>query len=446
MRFFNAIVKVFLVSILLSVNSFADDFLKSESYTPGGEYRLFGSGRGSVSNIRGGFNESWQFGITAGNIAVNNLTYTGTVDYQQDFSGHGHEVHAPFSSSSSKFVENKSSSPDDGLKLSSVYVKGTEIHPADGYDGPQGGGYPEPTGARDEYHYDVTAHITTIKVVSLDKLNEVLPPDRKITERELKKLQNGEILSDQLYRELIITAENNKEFLQAQEITAKIPENCHRFCQIGDITEIPQSLVPQPETPVTADKHGFLYYLWETAKDFSPYGAYQELKEAEGFWDKSWALAGAIPPVKAVKKGQQVANAVDELNDARKVIKQDQKAVQKVSKQEQVKVNKAKGDAYEQEVLNNEIKPASQQTAQQITIKTDSGNKTKMDIMAKDNEGNIRCIECKSSKTAPLTKNQSKAFPEIEQSGGTIVGKGKPGFEGGTRIPPTKIEIFRPKE
>ena len=69
-----------------------------------------------------------------------------------------------------------------------------------------------------------------------------------------------------------------------------------------------------------------------------------------------------------------------------------------------------------------------------------------MDIMAKDNEGNIRCIECKSSKTAPLTKNQSKAFPEIEQSGGTIVGKGKPGFEGGTRIPPTKIEIFRPKE
>ena len=120
MKKFSAIVKVFLISILLSVNSFANDFLKLESYTSDGEYRLFGSGRGSVSNIRGGFNESWQFGITAGNIAVNNLTYTGTVDYQQDFSGHGHKVHAPFSSTSSKFVENKSTSPDDGLKLSSV--------------------------------------------------------------------------------------------------------------------------------------------------------------------------------------------------------------------------------------------------------------------------------------------------------------------------------------
>ena len=84
MKKFSAIVKVFLISILLSLNSFADDFLKSESYTPGGEYRLFGSGRGSVSNIRGGFNESWQFGITAGNIAVNNLTYTGTEEIVTD--------------------------------------------------------------------------------------------------------------------------------------------------------------------------------------------------------------------------------------------------------------------------------------------------------------------------------------------------------------------------
>ena len=322
MRKFSAIVKVFLISILLSVNSFADDFLKSESYTPGGEYRLFGSGRGSVSNIRGGFNESWQFGITAGNIAVNNLTYTGTVDYQQDFSGHGslRATANPSWFESKTSVEHLDTTTENGLKLSSVYVKGREIHPADGYDGPQGGGYPKPTGARDEYHYDVTAHVTTIKVVSIEKLNQVLPPERKITETERKKLQNGEKLSQERYIELIITAENNKDFLQAQEITAKIPENCRRFCQIGGVTEIPQSMVPQPETPVTADKHGFLYYLGNAALDILPGTSdYRAWKEADGFWDKTWVVAGATPFGKYAKTGRQVLKTADELNDVRKL-------------------------------------------------------------------------------------------------------------------------------
>ena len=309
MKKFSAIVKVFLISILLSVNCFADDFLKSESYTPGGEYRLFGSGRGAVSNIRGGFNESWQFGITAGNIAVNNLTYTGTVDYQQDFSGHGHQVHAPFSSSSSKFVENKSSSPYDGLKLSSVYVKGREIHPADGYDGPQGGGYPEPTGARDEYHYDVTAHVTTIKVISIEKLNQVLPPERKITETERKKLQNGEKLSQERYIELIITAENNKDFLQPEKV------NRYSFEQTG-LKELTR---PESMVLAGADEHGWFYYLGDAALDILPGTSdYRAWKEADGFWDKSWVVATATPLGKYAKTGRQVLKTADELNDVRK--------------------------------------------------------------------------------------------------------------------------------
>jgi len=53
--------------------------------------------------------------------------------------------------------------------------------------------------------------------------------------------------------------------------------------------------------------------------------------------------------------------------------------------------------------------------------------------------------EVKSSQTAQLTKNQKKAFPQIEKSGGTVVGQGKPGFPGGTRIPPSKVKIIRPK-
>jgi hypothetical protein len=58
----------------------------------------------------------------------------------------------------------------------------------------------------------------------------------------------------------------------------------------------------------------------------------------------------------------------------------------------------------------------------------------------------IACVECKASETAPLTRNQKRAFPEIEQSGGRIMGKGKPGFPGGTQIPPTRVEILRPPQ
>ncbi|AZD60313.1 hemagglutinin/hemolysin-related protein [Pseudomonas chlororaphis subsp. aurantiaca] len=43
-----------------------------------------------------------------------------------------------------------------------------------------------------------------------------------------------------------------------------------------------------------------------------------------------------------------------------------------------------------------------------------------------------------------MTKNQKKAFPEVEKTGATVVGKGKPGFPGGTTIPPTRVEIIRP--
>ena len=42
------------------------------------------------------------------------------------------------------------------------------------------------------------------------------------------------------------------------------------------------------------------------------------------------------------------------------------------------------------------------------------------------------------------TKNQNLAFPEMQETGGVVVGKGKLGFPGGTQIPPTKVNIVRP--
>lgn len=64
--------------------------------------------------------------------------------------------------------------------------------------------------------------------------------------------------------------------------------------------------------------------------------------------------------------------------------------------------------------------------------------------MGRDANGNTVCTECKASDTAPLTKNQAAAFPEIQESGATVVGNGKPGFPGGTQIPPTTVDIIRP--
>lgn len=109
---------------------------------------------------------------------------------------------------------------------------------------------------------------------------------------------------------------------------------------------------------------------------------------------------------------------------------------------EQLNKNKAAGKAFEAKALE-QIKTEQSDVVEQVTIKTKSGVKTRVDIIGKDDKGDIACTECKASPTATLTPNQKRAFPEIEESGGEIVGKGKPGFPGGTEIPPTKVNILR---
>jgi hypothetical protein len=109
----------------------------------------------------------------------------------------------------------------------------------------------------------------------------------------------------------------------------------------------------------------------------------------------------------------------------------------------QLENNKKQGKAFEDTSYDkySETRP---EAVREVTVKTDSGVKTRIDMMGRDTDGEISCVECKSSETAPLTKNQKAAFPEIEKTGATVVGKGKPGFPGGTKIPPTRIEILRP--
>ena len=110
---------------------------------------------------------------------------------------------------------------------------------------------------------------------------------------------------------------------------------------------------------------------------------------------------------------------------------------------QQLAINQAAGAAFEQTV-GAELDQSGLTVGQQITIETESGVRTRLDFLTLDPvTGDVECVECKASSTAPLTKNQTLAFPEIAQSGGTIVGAGKPGFPGGTKIPPTNVQIIR---
>jgi hypothetical protein len=110
----------------------------------------------------------------------------------------------------------------------------------------------------------------------------------------------------------------------------------------------------------------------------------------------------------------------------------------------QLAANKLAGQAFDNQV-GGRIAALGVDAGDELTVETQSGARTRLDYLFRDPTTNgIRCIECKSSETAPLTPNQEIAFPEIEASGATIVGAGKPGFPGGTKIPPTKVEVIRP--
>jgi RHS repeat-associated protein len=106
-----------------------------------------------------------------------------------------------------------------------------------------------------------------------------------------------------------------------------------------------------------------------------------------------------------------------------------------------IRANNAAGKAHEAEVAA-QVESEGWEVGREVTMKTESGARTRMDIVA-TKDGAVRCIECKSSETAPLTPGQAATHPEIQSGGATVVGKGKPNVPGGSRIPPTRVEVVR---
>ncbi|MCU5327401.1 MULTISPECIES: WXG100 family type VII secretion target [Bacillus] len=145
--------------------------------------------------------------------------------------------------------------------------------------------------------------------------------------------------------------------------------------------------------------------------------------EKLSWWDRTGAgvmvFAGLTPlgkGIKVVKGAKKVADAVD----TAKKIDKTAEAV-KAQRQVQIGINQATGRAFEKEVYKDFSKEVDT-VVEQITLKTNkTGTKTRLDFLGanKDLE-DIRIVEAKGSPTAPLTKKQKIAIPEIEEHGATV--------------------------
>ena len=211
-----------LVLLFSHISYASNNIADTANYLPGGQYRMFGGGRGTVSNVKNNIHSSTS-SVTVGAVQFSTQHYSGSVSYQQDFSNHGWRVHSPFSSSLTQSLTDFHGSIDD-RKAGVVKgnVKGYEVHPADGYEGEQGGGYPSPTGARDEYTYEVSGTMYSVGV---------LQPENAKTLPETKKPYNQKAEDNKLPENNPADAnDRTRDLVGSGNLPNTLPES-------GDITE-----------------------------------------------------------------------------------------------------------------------------------------------------------------------------------------------------------------
>ncbi|HFC6154994.1 TPA: polymorphic toxin MafB class 1 [Neisseria meningitidis] len=152
----------------LAQDPFITDNAQRQHYEPGGKYHLFGDPRGSVSDRTGQINVIQDYTHQMGNLLIQQAAIQGNLGYTVRFSGHGHEEHAPFDNHAADSASKEQGNVDEGFTVYRLNWEGHEHHPADAYDGPKGGNYPKPTGARDEYTYHVNGTARSIKLNPTD--------------------------------------------------------------------------------------------------------------------------------------------------------------------------------------------------------------------------------------------------------------------------------------
>lgn len=145
----------------LANDPFIRQVLDRQHFEPDGKYHLFGS-RGELAERSGHIGLGNIQSHQLGNLMIQQAAIKGNIGYIVRFSDHGHEVHSPFDNHASHSDSDEAGSPVDGFSLYRIHWY--EHHPADGYDGPQGGGYPAPKGARDIYSYDIKGVAQNIRL------------------------------------------------------------------------------------------------------------------------------------------------------------------------------------------------------------------------------------------------------------------------------------------
>ena len=142
-----------------------------KAYEPGGEHFLFGHSRGTVHKRKGGIKIRPGGTTLSGNIETETVYFNGTYGYETKFHNHHWDEHSPFEERTLRAGKGKGASLSDGFGATNyVYgITATKVHPEDGYDGPQGGGYIKPKGARDIYSYSVIGTASRSRMTTPEK-------------------------------------------------------------------------------------------------------------------------------------------------------------------------------------------------------------------------------------------------------------------------------------
>lgn len=154
---------------LVQANGLPNDAFVREAtnrinFEPGGKYHLFGSGRGVVTDRKGNIAVLPVSSQNVGGLLLEQALINGNITYNMRFSGHEHDEHLPFANSRSRSESDTKGQALVGFTSYKLDWRGEEVHPADGYDGAQGSGYPAPTGARDEYTYNIKGNAARVEV------------------------------------------------------------------------------------------------------------------------------------------------------------------------------------------------------------------------------------------------------------------------------------------
>ena len=159
------------VSAPLSADPNVRQLSNRKNYEPGGRYFLFGNARGGVQKRNGKINIRTSPPVAAGNMETETVYFGGRYGYETKFGGHPWQAHGPFDETAARNGKGKGAGVADGFGATNyVYsISATKVHPANGYDGPQGGGFPPPKGARDIYSYSVSGSASRSRMVEPQK-------------------------------------------------------------------------------------------------------------------------------------------------------------------------------------------------------------------------------------------------------------------------------------